>query len=154
MALVKQIKIDNKKLTGFLVLMVLTTIYALACSETVWYVGSTKNPKIRERQHRLGNEHTTSKNIPKDVVWEFVILEQSEMDYWLRKDTEAFYIQFLEPQCNKQMPGRSDKESCKIWRAANQDRFNENHRNWRAANRDSVNETKRRWRAAKNLIPT
>lgn len=131
--------------------MVFTTIYALACSETVWYVGSTTNPKKRECYHRSRSNRTTSRNIPTDVVWEFVILEQSEMDEWLSKDTEAFYIEFLKPRCNKKMPGRS----AKMLRAANRDHYNTYDRNWRAANRDRYNENQHRRRAAKkNLTPT
>ena len=116
--------------------MVFTTIYALACSETVWYVGSTTKPTMREREHRRSCEKSNSKNIPKDVVWEFVILEQTEMNDWLRKDTERFYIEFLEPRCNKQLPGRSQREGIKMWQVANRDRYNESQRRCYAARKN------------------
>jgi len=90
-------------------------IYCLACPDTVWYVGKTTNPKIREYRHRRKERFEIgSYFIPDNVKWEFIILDEVEDE--IGTDAERFYYDFLEPKCNKVIPGRSHEEATMNWR--------------------------------------
>lgn len=140
-------------------------IYCLETDGFVWYVGSTKNPKDRERRHRNKSAVGYGASLIPDMYeWSFTILENcDEHDMKVR---ERYWIETLHPLNNKIIPSRTQKEFAREWavqhhdhlaeltrnrRAANHDSMIEYERAYRDANRERVREYARRW-AAKNRL--
>ena len=95
------------------------TIYCLASEDTVWYVGSTNNCRLRENKHRSLSSNCGSKDIPEGVKWNFIALE--EVDEEIRTQAERFYYEWLEPKLNFQVPGRTDEEYSILYYEKNKD---------------------------------
>ena len=95
------------------------TIYCLASEDTVWYVGSTNNCRLRENKHRSLSSNCGSKDIPEGVKWNFIALE--EVDEEIRTQAERFYYEWLEPKLNFQVPGRTDEEYSRLYSEKNKD---------------------------------
>jgi len=85
-------------------------IYALVSEDEVLYIGKTTcSLKVRKKHHKSKKHNRChSKNIPSDIVWDIILLEDVE-DY-NSIEYERFYIDYLEPRYNKLMPGRSGEE--------------------------------------------
>jgi len=113
------------------------TIYCLASEDTIWYVGSTKDCKERLRYHKRPNNNCSSKDIPEDVEWKFIALEEVEED--IRYDAERFYYEWLEPKLNRKVPGRTDAEKNRDFRINNPDY----HTKYNIKNKDHNNEIRR-----------
>ena len=103
------------------------TIYCLASEDTVWYVGSTNNCRLRENKHRSLSSNCGSKDIPEGVKWNFIALE--EVDEEIRTQAERFYYEWLEPKLNRKVPGRTDTEYNQLYYQENKDRISEYKRN-------------------------
>ena len=95
------------------------TIYCLASEDTVWYVGSTNNCRLRENKHRSLSSNCGSKDIPEGVKWNFIALE--DVDEEIRTQAERFYYEWLEPKLNFQVPGRTDEEYSRLYYEKNKD---------------------------------
>ena len=120
-------------------------IYCLACPDTVWYVGKTKNPKARERHHRDPNENkgVGASLIPSHITWELIVLD--EVDDNLGADAERFYYEFLNPILNKLVPGRNKAEYYQDYR----DSILKKHKERYEANKEVINERRKLRRANK-----
>ena len=90
-------------------------IYALVSDEEVLYVGkTTRSLNKRAIEHKCDKTNTTgSKFIPKDIVWDIKLLE--EVLDKQGTEYERFYVEYLEPKYNKQIPGRTKAESYKAY---------------------------------------
>lgn len=76
-------------------------IYALETDGLIWYIGSSKNPKIRLTHHK--NSKTGGGGlISSEYRWNMVILE--ECDDSIRKQREQHYYDKLLPFYNKIRP--------------------------------------------------
>ena len=95
------------------------SIYALVSEDTIWYVGKTIDPKNRLRQHKSGKDlHCRSRLIPKTIAWDMIILEDG-ISKENSTDYERFYMEFLEPTLNCQIPGLTRAETCALWEKKN-----------------------------------
>ena len=80
-------------------------IYALVSDEEVLYVGKTiRHLRDRKAKHNCPTANSTgSRNIPKDIAWDIMLLEEVPDDQG--KEYERYYIDFLQPRYNISMPG-------------------------------------------------
>jgi len=99
------------------------TIYCLASEDTIWYVGSTNNCKLRLSRHNSPYNDCGSKDIPEGVEWKMIALE--EVEEHIRYDAERFYYEWLEPKLNRKVPGRTDTEYNQLYYQENKDRISE-----------------------------
>ena len=81
-------------------------IYALRYKKRWLYIGRTKNPSIRESEHREKDKKKNkcgSADIPESICWDFVIIDdecdKTNVRYW-----ETFYIDLYEPEFNRIRP--------------------------------------------------
>jgi hypothetical protein len=122
-------------------------IYALVCEELVLYVGRTIHAKRREQTHRRRLTACGSSDIPIDMDWEMIILDDVFIDEGVAR--EQYYYDILKPWYNRYRPGQTKKESD----SANREQRNANCKAWMAANREHRNAYRRaRYAAKKSLI--
>jgi hypothetical protein len=136
----------------------MATIYSLETDGVIWYVGSTKDTKKREKQHRLKCEKScNAAKIPEEYEWSFKVLEECSAD--LRYIQERHWIEILQPLYNRCLPARTRKEGYDVWVKNNRERSNEIKAKYAINNREKINERRRLSRAAaknqkESLIPT
>lgn len=138
-------------------------IYALVSSDTIWYVGSTKNIKARLAYHRgKYSKGIGSDLIPDSIHWDLVVLEK--VDIINRYDAERFYCDFLMPKINKNVPGRTrkernrqsdkKKESDKKYYEKHKEQILQRHKNYNKIyyinNRERLIQKQREWRSEQN----
>lgn len=135
-------------------------IYKLECEGLVLYVGRTKNINDRYRKHCTRKDKSGSREIPEDMIWSMVLLEECE-DV-LGTTREQYYFDTLKPLYNRQRPGQTNREwhhthpekmreACRRYIAANRETWNakskESVRRYRAKNKDAINARQRERRA-------
>ena len=114
--------------------MKLPVIYAIKCNEKYLYIGHSINFKQRKYLHysrirnyqNLKSQKELYKSLNKIGVYnlEWEILEEVfSFDEDILKECERFFIEFLFPIYNKEMPGRTEKESQKKWCEKNKNKY-------------------------------
>ena len=88
-------------------------IYALMSGQLVLYVGQTKRLKRREWEHRNKKGCSCSKYIPDYMEWTMKILEETTDTLGIQR--EQYFYDTLKPLYNRQRPGQTKKEYCKIY---------------------------------------
>lgn len=132
------------------------SIYALYDEENILYIGVSKQPAIRYRQHLTKNPKTSSLCSLEDVsnVKMYILEEVSE---GLRYATEGFYIDWLKPLLNKCVTGIGQRESERRYKAKNADKVKERHNKYHQENIERRRENQRiyqeqkRYRQKKSL---
>ena len=120
----------------------MVSIYALETDGLIWYVGSTMNVVNRKMAHKYRiNKGYASDLIPQEYEFQFKILEECEAEN--RYIRERYYYELLKPLVNKDMPGRSDKESQKEYYQNHKEQKKEYYQN----HKDRYNELRRIRRA-------
>lgn len=120
-------------------------IYKLECEGLVLYVGRTKNINDRYRKHCTRKDTCGSSEIPHDMIWKMVILEECEDVVGTSR--EQYYYDTLKPLYNKCRPGQTRRE----YQRAHPEQKKESNRRYREANREAYRawsrEGMRRYRA-------
>lgn len=128
-------------------------IYKLEYEGLILYVGKTKNMKNRYYQHcDKKNESCGSRDIPEDMHWTMILLEECE-DI-LATSREQHFFDTLKPLYNKNRPGQTQKEynrahlevhreASRKYDAAHREQRRETYRRHHAANREARNAKKR-----------
>jgi predicted GIY-YIG superfamily endonuclease len=86
----------------------MAVVYGLFCEQLCLYVGSTSRKERREKEHRKGNSGCGSCKIPKDVEWDFTILE--ECDAKECRFRERHWYDILKPLYNQRRPRMTREE--------------------------------------------
>ena len=131
----------------------MVSIYALETDGLIWYVGSTMNVVNRKMAHKYRiNKGYASDLIPQEYEFQFKILEECEAEN--RYIRERYYYELLKPLVNKDMPGRSDKESQKEYYQNHKEQKKEYYQNhkeyikeYHQSHKDRYNELRRIRRA-------
>ena len=101
-------------------------IYAIKCNEKYLYIGHSVNFKQRKRDHNTHIRNYQNCICQKklyqelnkigvyNLEWE-ILEEVFSFDEDILKECERFFIEFLFPIYNKDIPGRTEKESQKNW---------------------------------------
>jgi len=99
-------------------------IYCLHSQGFVWYIGRTKNPEKRLREHRskASNKGCGANLIPPIYDWEMKVLEECSPEN--QKQRERYWFDSLNPLLNKQVPLRTNSEASAAWEAINRERHN------------------------------
>lgn len=82
-------------------------VYALIADGLILYVGSTiLSAGERANQHRFKSNVISTKDIPKYIEWDIVVLEEVNEKKVMRK-REQYYYETLNPLYNARRPCRS-----------------------------------------------
>ena len=124
-------------------------IYKIYYNDVLLYIGSTIDFKKRKREHKSNcyNQNSSNYNLKlykyirdnnivfdEDLIWNF---EQTNIiDKTEARKLEGKYITELQPLCNNNVAGRSEKEYFKQWYEDNRDY----KKQWIENNRDYIKE--------------
>lgn len=106
-------------------------VYKLECEGLVLYVGKTKNMKERYYNHCSRKNRCGSGEIPNDMVWKMVLLEECEDVVGTSR--EQYYYDTLKPLYNRCRPGQTNRE----YKRTHPEKMRENNRRYREANREA-----------------
>jgi Uri superfamily endonuclease len=113
----------------------MASIYAVYSEDEILYVGSTCRPiEKRIYSHMCSKQPKYALSRIKD--WsnvQYTILDTVPLDEM--RETEGFYINWLEPKYNRRGAGISDSECKRRWRLNNRQRQAEYLKVWRARQR-------------------
>jgi len=97
------------------------SIYALYCGDECLYVGLTKNPEQRLRDHKKRNNGCGTSNIPSEKRG-FIMKILEKTTYELAHEMEARWIQRLKPEYNQRM-SMPYEERCKLNKIRERERY-------------------------------
>lgn len=108
-------------------------LYKLECEGLVLYVGKTVDMKERYYKHCCRKDTSGSREIPHDMVWSMVLLEDCE-DI-LGTSREQYYFDTLKPLYNKCRPGQTQLE----YKRSHPEQRREINRRYHEAHRETHN---------------
>ena len=120
--------------------MKLPVIYAIKCDEKYLYIGHSKNFIKRKREHICCIKNYQKNRLfykklfeigVYNLEWE-ILEEVFSFDKDILKECERFFIDFLNPIFNKEMPGRTQKE----WTKDNKEKSKGYKKEWREKNKE------------------
>lgn len=82
--------------------MVKHYLYALRYKKRWLYIGRTVDTQAREKAHRKRDPSCGSSDIPDNIKWKFVIIDECDESDVDR--LEKLYIDFFEPEYNRVRP--------------------------------------------------